>query len=211
MGSAFESSTTNEMLLIRDIITGDKGALDEFTRRYQDVIVASVRKTFRRFGAVATSEDASDAIAETWVALLKEERRKLRLFDPSRGIRLESWISLIAKNCTIDQLRSRDRATIFVEDFHDQEPFFVDTCEPERELCARQSTQLAREALARLNSEEKAFYQSYFRDEKSPEEISSQLGISLNTVYTRKFKLKDKLSRIVAEMESEKLPFAIAA
>ena len=40
-----------------------------------------------------------------------------------------------------------------------------------------------------------------FHDERPPEELARALGVTLNTVYSRKFKLREKLRGIVRALE----------
>ena len=47
--------------------------------------------------------------AEVLLSLLRDDMRKLRIFDPQRGSKLGSWIGMLTTNATHDHLRSAAR------------------------------------------------------------------------------------------------------
>jgi RNA polymerase sigma factor (sigma-70 family) len=65
----------------------------------------------------------------------------------------------------------------------------------------REEAELARTALAQLSGDERAFVFDCFRDERSPEELARALGVTTNTVYSRKFKIREKLQKIVRSLD----------
>ena len=65
----------------------------------------------------------------------------------------------------------------------------------------RQEAELARAALAQLSCDERAFVVDCFRDERSPEDLARSLGVTTNTVYSRKFKIREKLQKIVRALD----------
>ncbi len=50
--------------------------------------------------------------------------------------------------------------------------------------------------------DERHFVLEIFHGERSPEDLARTLGVTTNTVYSRKFKVRAKLARIVAHLES---------
>lgn len=193
-----------EQRLLARVLRGDPRAWAELSRRYQNLIVSCVIRVLRRYGASFNTDDLADLVSEVWVVLLRDDMRKLRLYDPARGYRLASWLGLMATNCTIDQLRLRSSSgqCSYLEDLSGAERLLVDeTVHPESELEAQEAASLARRALDALSSEERSFVISCFHDERDPEELASELGVTVNTVYSRKFKIREKLSRIVADLD----------
>jgi len=204
-----------EQRLLARVLRGETRAWVELNRRYQNLIVSCVIRVLRRYGASFNADDLADLVSEVWVVLLRDDMRKLRLYDPRRGYRLASWLGLMATNCTIDQLRLRSSSSqcSYLEDLSGADRLLIDDgVHPESELEAQEAASLARRALAALSSEERAFVISCFHDERAPEELASELGITVNTVYSRKFKIREKLSRIVASLDSPlEEPAALAA
>jgi RNA polymerase sigma factor (sigma-70 family) len=174
----------------------------EFVRRYERLITSCVLKVLRRYGAMFSSEDLDDLVSDVWVTLLRDDMRKLRQYDEARGFRIASFVGLVATNTTIDHLRSRqveaaplDRV---MEEYVSLSQFAAelsDTVEQnERAL-------LAQRALNRLSHDERAFVYEVFHVERSPDELARVLGVTTNTIYSRKFKIREKLARIVATLD----------
>jgi len=190
-----------EQRLLRRVLKGDQQAWAEFRRRYENLIVSCVIKVLRRYNAGFCGEDLADLVSEVWVVLLRDDMRKLRLYDADRGYRLASWVGLMATNATIDQLRVRAGEVTYLDDVSCPERFLVDAHQPDHGIEARETADLARRALDRLSREERAFVVSCFHDERRPDELAEELGITVNTVYSRKFKIREKLIRIVADLD----------
>jgi RNA polymerase sigma-70 factor (ECF subfamily) len=191
-----------ERQLLQRMFRGEPSAWNDFCRQHESLLVGCVLGVLRRYSARFTQADLADLVGEVWLTLLRDDCRKLRLYDAERGYRLSSWVGLIATNCTIDQLRMRQVDTAYLEDLSGgAEHLLVDPERPDRPLEQRQAATLARLALDRLSSEERRFVLSCFHEERPPAELASEMGVSINTIYSRKFKIRQKLARIVATLD----------
>ena len=156
----------------------------------------------RRYGAAFNDEDIEDLVSATALNIVKDDYKKLRAFDATRGYKLSSWIGLIATNSAHDALRRRaptetwsavaldDTAPVQLES---EAELVSDTLEAEdqaREL---------RAAIAELTPAERLFMDYYYVQELEPEVIARLMSISINTVYSRKNKIREKLRIIVTE------------
>lgn len=206
-----DAQIADEQHLLRRVLRGDQKGWSEFCRRYERLIASCVIKVLRRYSACYSADDLADLTAEVWVALLRDDLRKLRLYDPSKGYRLASWVGLIAVNSTIDQLRQRSAECASLDDLTCVDRVLVDPRRPDAGLEQHESAVLARRALEQLSGEERAFVVSCYHEERRPEEIARELGVALNTVYSRKFKIRAKLVRIVADLDGANVPTALAA
>jgi RNA polymerase sigma factor (sigma-70 family) len=170
-----------------------------FVRRYERLIEICVRKVLRRYGVIPGHADVDDVISDVWLALLQDDMHKLRQYDAARGFRLASFIGMVATNTTIDHLRSRELHTMPLDELlagGDGHPCFV----PRDLVEDKQRAELARRALVQLSVDERDFFFECFQAERSPDELARCLGISTNTVYARKFKIREKLADLVASM-----------
>jgi RNA polymerase sigma factor (sigma-70 family) len=174
---------------------------EEFVRRYERLITSCVLKVLRRYGAVFSGEDLGDLVGEVWLTLLRDDMRKLRQYDATRGFRIASFIGLVATNTTIDQLRARQIEAAPLDQV--MEDYVSLQTAPRDAVEDQEQVELAREALRRLSVDERAFVVECFHAERSPEELARTLGVTTNTIYSRKFKIREKLARIVANLESE--------
>jgi len=178
----------------------------EFVHRYERLITSCVLKVLRRYGAVFTSEDLDDLVGDVWLTLLRDDMRKLRQYDESRGFRIASFIGLVATNTTIDHLRARQAQglgmTSPLDEILEGHVSAAAVVSPRDNLEVEEQAELARRALDRLSSDERAFVVECFHAERSPEELARRLGVTTNTVYSRKFKIREKLARIVSALEA---------
>lgn len=202
-------NSAEELELLDAVLGGERARWGEFVTRYERLIVSCVLKVLRRYGAFFAPEDLDDLVAEAWLLLLRDDMKKLRQYSRDRGFRLASWIGLIATNLTIDQLRARSAATRPFDEVSEGAYavwYQSDGETPDGGMLARERTRLAREALGRLSEEERSFVQDCFHDERPPEEMARERGVSINTVYSRKFKLREKLARILRSMDVDSAP-----
>jgi RNA polymerase sigma factor (sigma-70 family) len=170
-----------------------------FVRRYERLIDICVRKVLRRYGVMPTRHDVDDVVSDVWLALVQDDMRKLRQYDAARGFRLASFIGMVATNTTIDHLRGRQLRTTRIEDAFDgcgKDPWVF----PRDTVEEKERAELARRALIQLSVDERDFFVECFQAERTPDELARELGITTNTVYARKFKIRAKLAGIVATM-----------
>jgi RNA polymerase sigma-70 factor (ECF subfamily) len=200
-----------DLELLRQVLDGERSAWTRFCQRYESLIVGCTLKVLRRYNANFNAEDLADMVSEVWVTLLRDDMRKLRLYDVERGYKLASWLGLLATNCTIDQLRQRAMETAYLEDMACADNLLVDSSRPDAGIEQQEEATLARRALGRLTREERQFVLHCFHEERNPTELARDLGIAVNTVYSRKFKIREKLVRIVADLNAQRADVALAA
>jgi RNA polymerase sigma-70 factor (ECF subfamily) len=192
----------SEAELIAAVVARAPGAWPELYRRFERVIIGCVRNALRRYSALATEEDVEDIVNTVCLNLVKDDFKKLRSFDATRGYRLSSWMGLIATNTALDALRRRDPGHKSLDAGGDEGPAIQvadSRATPGEALERRRQWQALAEAIQDLPDPDRQFLALYYEHELAPEEIAARLGISVNTVYSRKNKLREKLKRLVAE------------
>lgn len=176
------------------------GAWAVLYRRYERVIVGCVRNALKRYTGAALDEDVEDIVNTVCLNLVKDDFKKLRTFDAARGYQLSSWFGLIATNTALDALRRRapSHQSLDTSDPDGRELQLPDHADSPREtLERREQWQALLVAIAALPAGDREFLQLYYDDELEPEEIAARLGISINTVYSRKNKLREKIRRLL--------------
>src|SRR5262245_34188797 len=98
--------------LLRRTLRQDSRAWGELVRRYRSLIYRCINKVIGRYEAVLSSADADEIYAEVLITLVRDDMRKLRLYDASRGTKLSSWIGMISTNTAYDFLRGTARRPI---------------------------------------------------------------------------------------------------
>jgi RNA polymerase sigma-70 factor (ECF subfamily) len=208
MATTRKGNSLDELQLLEAVLRPDGDAArslayNRFVQRYERLIVSCVRKVLHRYGASYDPEDLADLVNDVWLQLLRDDRKKLKKYDPTRGYRLASFIGMVATNTTIDHLRSRPLEAASLDEVTDDSvalaaPGDAPSVKVERE----EQAELVRAALARLSADERRFLVEVFQAERAPDEVARTLRINVNTVYSRKFKIREKLQRIVGELEA---------
>ncbi len=180
------------------VLAGRSGSWATFFSRYERLIISCVRKVLLRYGAYHAEEDIEDLVSTTALNIVKDDYKKLRAFDPNRGYRLSSWIGLLATNTAHDALRQRPPASISLDAEegagHDLPATEED---PADRLLHDERARRLEQVVAQLSTTEQLFVRYYFEEEMEPEQIAELMLISVNTVYSRKNKIREKLRRLV--------------
>lgn len=211
MGRAATAERREELSLLSAVLDGDRRAGRSFFQRYNSTVEMSVRKVLRRAARRATEDDVRDLVGEIWVSLLDDDKRPLRRFDPRRDVRVTTWIGLLARNKAIDRLRCTHNFTVSLDDVSElAEPPSLRPL-PVEEMEARERRELARAALAQLRPADRIFMEKWYIEEREPEELARHFRISVGTVYSRRFKIQEKLARAISRASKRRARRVILA
>jgi len=174
------------------MLASDRRAWQSFEKRYRRLLIATIQRILFRFGSVH-GVDSDDVYSALMTSLVANDMRKLRSFDPERGLRFVHWLSLLAGRAAWDHLRDLRRQSALLQSLRhtDCKPLQQDPAQivVTRQECARTV------ALCRgLSFRDRRFIELFCVQGASSEEIADALGISVKTVYTKKFKIRTKLS-----------------
>jgi RNA polymerase sigma factor (sigma-70 family) len=124
----------------------------------------------------------------------------VRVYDPER-IKLSSWLGHLACNLARDWARS-NHARVARLMKSDDEPI-LDA--PNGDFPVERAARLeaARRAFRQLQPREQAFLRAIVDEESTPAELARRMGVTTNTVYSRKFKLAARLRRMVEAEEMD--------
>lgn len=122
-------------------------------------------------GAAEAEEMVQEVLLTVW--------RKAGQFDPARA-QVSAWIYQIARNRQIDMLR-KDRRPLPEELYH------TEAYEPQGAeiLAVEQEAEALKQALYRLNPQQREMIERAYMGELSHQEISSQTGLPLGTIKSR--------------------------
>ncbi|MCC6748597.1 MAG: sigma-70 family RNA polymerase sigma factor [Deltaproteobacteria bacterium] len=180
-------------LALRDAVLGhDALAWRELMRRFRPLIFRCIMKTAGRFDSVLGSEDIDEIFAEVCLNLVRDDMKKLRVYDPARGTKLSSWLGLISINTTYDHLRSIAREPILDR---------IDGCpegpsgspSPLDELLDRERWRRLAGLAADFSARDQRFVELYFASGLGPLEVARAMNISIKTVYSKKNKIRKRL------------------
>jgi RNA polymerase sigma-70 factor, ECF subfamily len=161
----------------------------ELISRYGRLVMQTITWTFRRF-ARDNREDVEDVFQEVFVSLFKDHGSALLRFDPSRAS-LGTYLGTIARNATINALKRRK-----CDGDEDVDAIGEDSLNPEALLEKKDARQRIEALLPSLSVKERLFFKLYFEDCMPPEEIAGILNVSIDTVYSKKAKIQEKIRHI---------------
>ena len=188
--------TEQEKTLIASCVKGDKTTWDAFVLQYSALIYQTIRKTFALYHARLNDTVVEDLFQEFFVAVLRDDFKKLRDFRGERGCTLASWLRLVTVRLTIDFLR-RDKSPP-----SDLVMEFDSPTEPPDSLLAKEEERRLSCAIEQLSPRERLFVELCFRQGASAEDIAGILKISVNAVYTQKSRLLAKLRECLKSSSS---------
>lgn len=84
-------TSVDDAALVRGTIANDSASWGELVRRHS----GALRRALIDAGQ-ANEADVDDAMGELWLSLIEDNHRRLREFDPSRGVTLSAWLAMRA-------------------------------------------------------------------------------------------------------------------
>ncbi|HEY3354883.1 MAG TPA: sigma-70 family RNA polymerase sigma factor [Polyangia bacterium] len=182
--------------LVTAVLAGDPAAWPAFQARFERLILSCIRKALGCYAARSSPEDIEDLVSGVCLNIIKDDYRKLRMFDPRRGYRLSSWVGLIATNTVIDALRRRDPRPVSLDepgapgiDAPSGAP------DPEAHLASAEEAEILAQALARLSASDRLFLEYTLDYELDPVDLARQMQVAVATIYSRKNKVREKLRK----------------
>jgi RNA polymerase sigma-70 factor (ECF subfamily) len=176
------ANQTSDEALIERIAQGDKLAMQVLYARHH---VKVFRFTLRLVRNEATAEDLiSEVFLDVWRQAGRFEGRS----------QVSTWILAIARFKALSALRRKpeeeldEEAAGAIEDPEDN---------PETVLQKKDKAAILRECLTKLSAEHREIIDLVYYHEKSVEEVAGIVGIPENTVKTRMFYARKKLSELL--------------
>src|ERR1700753_1093873 len=95
--------------LLANVLDNDQVAWNELLRRFRGLVFRCIGKVAGKYDAVLSNEDINEIFGDVCFNLLRDDMRKLRAYDATRGAKLGSWLGLLAINTAYDYLRQTSR------------------------------------------------------------------------------------------------------
>ncbi len=191
-------SDWTDLELLPRLLSKEGKAWREFHRRFDRLVYRCIHKVIGRFRRVVSEEDIQDIFAQFLMRLASNDFRKLRQFSPDRGTKLGTWLGMIASNVAWDHLRSASRRPGLVE-ISEVYDHATDTVGPFEAVAARETWGEVKNVLAGFSAKDQQFVQLYYLDGLSPEQVAETLNVSVKTVYSKKHKIR---ARLTAELRA---------
>ena len=186
------SLTENELL--KGCISGDKESWSLFVKQYNKLIYHTIYKTLRVNGQSTDPDDINDLFQEVFTSFCENNCKKLRAFDPHKGVKLSSWLRMITVRMIIDHLRKSKPSTSL-----DALPVEPSQAGGQEGLLDEESMGSLKEVIEQLSTKDKLLIELFYMQELPPEEIAQILKISVGALYTRKNRVIEKMRKIAEE------------
>jgi len=192
--------------LIRRATEGDSKAMRQLVTQLTPVIRSSVaavlsRSSSRREGR----QEVEDATQSVLLALFADRGRVLLQWDPERGLALESFVALLAKNEIISILRS-PRRNPWTEDptlHEDLDRNATQRMGPESETISRDMLEALTVAVrSQLSARGVEIFDMMFVRGLPAEEVVAATGLTPDAVYAWKSRITRQVRDILADLAS---------
>jgi RNA polymerase sigma-70 factor (ECF subfamily) len=190
-----------DLELLQAVIDQEPGTWQVFFKRHQRLILACLRRVYTRYHVPVTQDQLEDLVSMVCLDLVKDDYKKLRKYDPERGYRLSSWIGLIATNIAHDALRRRGPPHTSTDDEDSPLAELQSRLpDPLEVLDHKERVEILARAVKFLTETDQEFIRLYYGEQRTPEEIAAASAVSVNTVYSRKNKVRGKLVKLVRSL-----------
>lgn len=193
--------------LIARCLDGDRDALLLLVEQLTPVIQARVARQLRR--SVPEGRDARQDVADltqlVFVRLLENEGRKLRAWNPERGLSCEQFVGYLAEREVVSRLR-RKRSSPWTDrptetDWLDARR--NDQASPEAVSTARNYLEVLLERIRDEWSEPaQHMFELIYVQELSPEEVATRMSMNRDAVYAWRSRLAKKVRALRTSIES---------
>ncbi len=196
------------VMLIQRAVEGDRHATGQLLAVLTPVIRSSVAAVLARAGGGRRQarQEVEDTVQSVLLALFADRGRVLLQWDPARGLKLESFVALLAKRETVSILRSR-RRNPFTEDptlNEDLDRNPVARMGPESEAISRDMVMaLALAVQARLTPKAAELFDLLFIRGLPNEEVNALTGLSIDAIYAWRSRLAKQVKEIVTELQRQ--------
>src|ERR1044071_3623377 len=182
--------------LVSEAIKGDQKAYADLMTRYKDSIYFMLLKM------VNNRDDADDLTIEAFGKAFKN----LHQYTPDFAF--STWLFKIATNNCIDFIRRKRKMTFSIdkgfENDEGQETTFElksMTLDPEENMIKKQKAVLMRDIVEKLKPRYRRLVELRYFQERSYEEIATELQLPLGTVKAQLFRAREFLYQILKSSE----------
>jgi len=186
--------------LLAAVLRSEGRGWNELVRRYRALIYRCISKVTGKYAPYASNADTDEVFAEVLMGLLRDDMHKLRMYDPSRGTKLGSWIGIIAVNSSYDFLRSSFRRPAGDRLDASYDPHAPYDRTPLDLLLDKERWSHLNTILDEFSEKDRRFLDLFYARGMEAEEVAAEMQISLKTVYSKNHKIRTHLRRCVDKL-----------
>jgi len=168
--------------LIKKYISGNEDAAVKILNLDKGRIFSYVYRIVRNY------HDAEDITSNTFIKCF----RSLQSFDQKRSF--STWLFTIAHNSCIDFLRKNKKDDEYLDEQHSVRDNFIQKYEKKKKMAKIE------EAIAKLSPLDREIVILFHKEEKTYQEISEILNISISTIKTRLHRARKRLRNLICKL-----------
>ena len=147
---------------------------------------------------------ADDLTHEVFLALFRDDGRKLRTFAGRHGCSFAGWLKVVAVRLTIDRLR-RDARVVPLDDdtprmLELRRSLRSESPDPEEVLQGAETAERLARAMAQLGPKDRLLAELHLVRGGALEEVAQLLGVTMNAAYVRKSRILERLRRMLGSV-----------
>ena len=184
--------------IVAAYLAGEPDAAARFVATFDSVVREAIGR-FLALRARARVDLVDDLTHEVFLALFRDDGRKLRTFAGRDGCSLAGWLRVVAVRLTIDRLR-RDTRLVALDD---ETPGMLQLRrtlrstdpDPEATMQGAETAERLAVAMAELGPKDRLLAELHLVRGRALEEVAEVLGVTMNAAYVRKSRLLERLRR----------------
>ncbi len=186
--------------LLKSVLRNDARGWAELVRRYRPLIYRCITKVTLKYSPRLSNADLDEIYADVMMQLVRDDMHKLRIYNPSRGTKLGSWIGMISVNAAYDFLRGAGRRPMLDKVDGAIDPHEEVDRTPLDQLIEKERWEHLNGLLAEFTDKDRTFVELYYQRGLEADEIAAEMQISLKTVYSKKHKIRAHLVRCLEQL-----------
>jgi RNA polymerase sigma-70 factor (ECF subfamily) len=191
---------TSDDPVLAAYLAGAPGSADRLVATFGGVVREAIARFLatRRRGQADLAEDLTH---EVFLALLRDDGRKLRTFAGRGGCSFAGWLKVVAVRHAIDHMR-RDARFVALDD---DAPGMLELRrslrsvdpDPEEAAAGAETAERLADAVARLPPKDRVLVELHLVRGTSLDDVARVLGVTMNAAYVRKSRVLERLRRVL--------------
>ena len=194
-----------ERELLRRALGREPAAVRALVRYLEPRLLLRAHSLLSYRGGRGPRAEAMDLVQAAWRELIRDEWKVLRQWDPERGVRLISYVGVVATNRMISELRKgRREASEIATPPEDMARIAALVDGLEDRVSDRQYLELVvTELRARLSGKGQTAFEVLYLEGLSVEEAMAKTALTRESIYSHRRRIK-KLVQSIAEQISRR-------
>ena len=185
------STDPTEEEILKGCISGNKEKWNIFAQKYRKLILHSIYKTLRVYEQPTNPDEVDDLFQDVFISFYANDFKKMRIYDPTKGRSLASWLRLITVRMTINHIK-KSKPIPSLDDL----PSKPSQKSRQELIIDKESQKNLSDIIEKLPTDDKLLIELSYIRELPPAIVAQMLHISVGAFYTRKNRIVSKLKKI---------------